>query len=80
MELDRKDKEHQAMQKYLDHLHQEEADKLRARKKEQQRLRTHLKTESEENSKRKEALKNQERILDQQVMEFQRSKEVVLNL
>ena len=62
MDLERKDQENRLMQKYLDKLCEEEADKLDKKRDEQQNLREELNQCNADIIERKELQKEQEKI------------------
>jgi len=74
LELERKDQENKSKQKYLDKLCEEEAERLHKKKDEQQRLREELNKCNADIIQRKELTKEQEKLLDQKVLEYQEKK------
>lgn len=74
LELERKDQENRLMQKYLDKLCEEEADKLDKRHAEQLQLREDLHKCNADIIKRKELSKEQEMMLEKKVLQYQKDK------
>jgi len=74
LELERKDQENKSKQKYLDKLCEEEAERLNKKRDEQQRLREELNRCNADIIQRKELTKEQEKLLDQKVLEYQEKK------
>jgi len=74
LELERKDQENKSKQKYLDKLCVEEAERLDKKRDEQQRLREELNKCNADIIQRKELTKEQEKLLDQNVLEYQEKK------
>jgi len=74
LELERKDQENKSKQKYLDKLCEEEAERLNKKRDEQQRLREELNKCNADIIQRKELTKEQEKLLDQKVLEYQEKK------
>lgn len=74
LDLERKDQENRTMKKYLDQLCEEEAEKLKLHRKEQERLREELNKCNTDIAQRKELTKEQERLLEAKVVEFQKEK------
>lgn len=64
------------MKKYLNKLCEEEAEKLEKRRREQATLRSDLNTCNAEILRRKELAKEQEKLLEQKVLQFQQDKAV----
>jgi len=80
LDLELKDQENHMMKKYLNKLCEEEADKLEKRRREQAVLRTELNTCNAEILRRKELTKEQERLLELKVLQFQQEKAVSSSL
>lgn len=76
MDLERKDQENRVMKKYLDQLCEEEAEKVKKHHEQQTRLREELNKCNADLSRRKELSKEQERLLEAKVIEFQKEKAV----
>ena len=76
VELEQKDQENQMMKKYLNKLCEEEAEKLEKRRQEQAVLRDELNTCNADILRRKEIAKEQEKLTDQKVLQFQQEKAV----
>ena len=74
--LERKDQENRLMQKYLDKLCGEDMEKLQRRRAEQHRLYEELNSCNSDLLFRKEYAKEQERVLDQKVLAYQKAKAV----
>jgi len=74
LDLERKDQENRLMQKYLDKLCEEEADKLDKKRDEQQNLREELNQCNADIIERKELQKEQEKMIEAKVLEYQKSK------
>jgi hypothetical protein len=74
LELERKDQENRHLKAYLDTLCEEEIDKLQKKKEYQAKLRTELNECNADILKRKEIQKEQERVMEQKVLEFQKAK------
>ena len=74
--LERKDQENRLMQKYLDKLCAEDMEKLQRRRTEQNRLYEELNSCNSDLLFRKEYVKEQERVLDQKVLAYQKAKAV----
>ncbi|KAK2186709.1 hypothetical protein NP493_193g02032 [Ridgeia piscesae] len=72
--LERKDQENRLMQKYLDKLCAEDMEKLQRRRAEQNRLYEELNSCNSDLLFRKEYQKEQERVLDQKVLAYQKAK------
>ena len=68
------------MKKYLDSLCEEEAGKLEKRRQEQSALRDELNECNADILRRKELAKEQEKLIDQKVLQFQQEKAVSNNL
>lgn len=64
------------MKKYLDHLCEEEAEKILKKRQEQAALREELKIGNAEIIHRKELEKEQERLLEEKVIQFQKDRAV----
>lgn len=78
LELEQKDQENQMMKKYLNKLCEEEAEKIQKRRQEQVVLRDELNVCNAEILRRKELAKEQEKLLEQKVIQFQQEKAVWL--
>ena len=76
MDLERKDQENRLMQKYLDKLCEEEADKLDKKREEQHHLREELNQCNADIITRKELQKEQEKMIEAKVLEYQKAKAV----
>ena len=76
MDLERKDQENRVMKKYLDQLCEEEAEKVKRHLEQQTRLREELNKCNADLLRRKELSKEQERLLEAKVIEFQKEKAV----
>jgi hypothetical protein len=74
LELEQKDQENQMMKKYLNKLCEEEAEKIEKRRQEQSLLRNELNTCNAEILRRKELAKEQEKLIEQRVIQFQQEK------
>lgn len=74
LELEKKDRENRTMQKYLDKLCEEEAEKLDRRHLEQTRLREELNQCNTDLVGRKQLAKEQERMIEAKVLEYQKDK------
>lgn len=72
--LELKDQENQIMKKYLNKLCEEEAEKIEKLRLEQEALRKELRTCNEDNLRRKELYKEQEKLIEQNVLKFQQDK------
>ena len=76
MELERKDQENRTMQKYLEKLFEEDADKMDRKRAEQVVLREDLNKCNADIIRRRELAREQERMIEQKVVEFQKAKAV----
>ena len=76
MALEQKDQENEMMKQYLNKLCEEEADSIARKRLEQEALRDELKSCNAEIVRRKELAKEQEKIIDQRVIQFQEEKAV----
>ena len=76
IELEQKDQENQMMKQYLNKLCEEEAEKIAKKREEQAALRHELITCNTEIQKRRELAKEQEKLIDQRVIQFQEEKAV----
>ena len=76
MELERKDQENRTMQKYLEKLFEEDADKMDRKRAEQIVLREDLNKCNADIIHRRELAKEQERMIEQKVVDFQKAKAV----
>ena len=76
LDLERKDQENRLMQKYLDKLCEEEAEKVHKRQQEQKNLREDLNKCNAEILRRREVSKEQEKLIDEKIREFQQEKAV----
>ena len=76
LELEQKDQENQMMKKYLNKLCEEEAEKIVRKRQDQTVLREELNTYNAEILRRKELAKEQEKIIEQHVIQFQEEKAV----
>jgi predicted glycosyl hydrolase (DUF1957 family) len=76
--LERKDQENRVMQKYLDKLCEEEAEKIEKRHHEQKQLREDLNKCNAEILRRREVNKEQDKLIDEKIREFQRDKAVII--
>ena len=76
IDLEQKDLENRMMKKYLDKLCEEEADKLQKRHTEQVHLREELNACNADILRRKELSKEQEKLIEAKVIEFQKEKAV----
>jgi len=74
--LEQKDQENEMMKQYLNKLCEEEADSIARKRLEQEALRDELKSCNAEIVRRKELAKEQEKIIDQRVIQFQDEKAV----
>merc|ERR1711976_28877 len=74
LDIERKDQENRMMQKYLDKLCEEEADKLECRRAEQTRLREELNKCNDEIMARKELEAKHNKLEDLKVIEWQKNK------
>lgn len=74
LELEAKDQENMSMQKFLHNLMLEEKEKLEKKRDEQNELRVVLNKANEDLVSRKQGAKEQERLIDLKVLEFQRAK------
>ena len=74
LDLERKDQENRVMQKYLDKLCEEDAEKLEKRHTEQMQLREDLNQCNADIIRRKELSKEQESMLEKKVLEYQKNK------
>jgi len=74
--LEQKDQENEMMKQYLNKLCEEEADSIARKRLEQEALRDELKSCNAEIVRRKELAKEQEKIIDQRVIQFQEEKAV----
>lgn len=76
MALEQKDQENEMMKQYLNKLCEEEAESIARKRLEQEALRDELKSCNAEIVRRKELAKEQEKIIDQRVIQFQDEKAV----
>ncbi len=76
LELEKKDRENRTMQKYLDKLCEEEAEKLEKKHVEQQMLREELNKCNADILTRKELAKEQEKMIEAKVIQYQKEKAV----
>lgn len=76
--MERKDQENRVMQKYLDKLCEEEAEKIEKRHHEQNQLREDLNKCNAEILRRREVNKEQDKLIDEKIREFQRDKAVII--
>lgn len=76
IEIEQKDQENQLMKQYLNKLCEEEADKISKRRQEQTVLRDELNAFNAELQRRKELAKEQEKLIDEKVIQFQEEKAV----
>jgi len=74
--LEQKDQENEMMKQYLNKLCEEEAESIARKRLEQEALRDELKSCNAEIVRRKELAKEQEKIIDQRVIQFQDEKAV----
>ena len=74
--LEQKDQENEMMKQYLNKLCEEEAENIARKREEQAALRDELKTCNAEIVRRKELAKEQEKIIEQRVIQFQEEKAV----
>jgi len=76
LQLEQKDQENEMMKLYLNKLCEEEAENVARKRQEQAALRDELKTCNAEILRRKEVAKEQEKLIDQRVIQFQEEKAV----
>ena len=76
LELEQKDQENQMMKQYLNKLCEEEAEKIGKKREEQAALREELNACNADILRRKEMAKEQEKIIEQRVIQFQEEKAV----
>jgi len=78
LELEQKDQENELMKQYLNKLCEEEAEKIARKRQEQTVLRDQLNSCNDEILRRRELAKEQEKLIEQRVIQFQEEKAVSL--
>lgn len=74
--MEQKDQENQLMKQYLNKLCEEEAEKIAKKRQEQAVLRDELNVCNAEILRRREVAKEQEKLIEQKVIQFQEEKAV----